>query len=66
MQKLGRTLLLQAFVMPVSGLMLRLGQPDIHNINMRVPLGLTILSSRALIFAVTCFQGGFLPLIPAM
>ena len=57
MHKLGCALLFQIFVMPVSELMLRLGQPDILKINMLAPLGLTILSSLALIFAISVAVG---------
>lgn len=57
MHKLGCALLFQIFVMPVSGLMLGLGQPDILKINMLAPLGLTILSSLALIFAISVAVG---------
>lgn len=52
MQRLGRALMLPIAVLPVAGLLLRLGQPDVFNIKMIADAGDTIFSSLPLLFAI--------------
>jgi len=52
MQRLGRALMLPIAVLPVAGLLLRLGQPDVFNIKMIADAGDTIFSNLPLLFAI--------------
>jgi len=52
MQRLGRALMLPIAVLPVAGLLLRLGQPDVLNIKMVANAGDAIFSNLALLFAI--------------
>ena len=47
MQRLGRALMLPIAVLPVAGLLLRLGQPDVFNIKMIADAGDAIFSKPA-------------------
>jgi PTS system N-acetylglucosamine-specific IIC component len=51
-QQLGRTLMLPIAVLPVAGLLLRLGQPDLLDIPLMAQAGDAIFSNLALLFAV--------------
>jgi PTS system N-acetylglucosamine-specific IIC component len=51
-QKLGRALMLPIAVLPVAGLLLRLGQPDLLNIKWIAEAGNAIFANLALIFAI--------------
>jgi PTS system N-acetylglucosamine-specific IIC component len=51
-QQLGRALMLPIAVLPVAGLLLRLGQPDLLNIAVVAQAGDAIFSNLALIFAI--------------
>ena len=51
-QQLGRALMLPIAVLPVAGLLLRLGQPDLLNIKLIAQAGDAIFSNLALLFAV--------------
>jgi PTS system N-acetylglucosamine-specific IIC component len=51
-QQLGRALMLPIAVLPVAGLLLRLGQPDLLNIKWIAEAGGAIFSNLALIFAI--------------
>lgn len=51
-QQLGRALMLPIAVLPVAGLLLRLGQPDLLNIALVAQAGDAIFSNLALIFAI--------------
>lgn len=51
-QQLGRALMLPIAVLPVAGLLLRLGQPDLLNIKMMAQAGDAIFGNLALIFAI--------------
>lgn len=51
-QKLGRALMLPIAVLPVAGILLRLGQPDLLNIKWIAEAGGAIFSNLALIFAI--------------
>jgi PTS system N-acetylglucosamine-specific IIC component len=51
-QQLGRALMLPIAVMPVAGLLLRLGQPDLLNIQVMAQAGDAIFANLALIFAI--------------
>lgn len=51
-QQLGRALMLPIAVLPVAGLLLRLGQPDLLNIPMMAQAGDAIFGNLALIFAI--------------
>jgi len=51
-QQLGRALMLPIAVLPVAGLLLRLGQPDLLNISLVAQAGDAIFSNLALIFAI--------------
>lgn len=52
LQKLGRSLMLPIAVLPVAGLLLRLGQPDLLDIGFIANAGNAIFSNLALIFAI--------------
>lgn len=52
MQRLGRALMLPIAVLPVAGLLLRLGQPDVFNIKMVADAGDTIFTNLPLLFAI--------------
>ncbi|WP_110689557.1 N-acetylglucosamine-specific PTS transporter subunit IIBC [Salinicola endophyticus] len=52
LQKLGRSLMLPIAVLPVAGLLLRLGQPDLLDIGFVANAGNAIFSHLALIFAI--------------
>jgi PTS system N-acetylglucosamine-specific IIC component len=51
MQSLGRALMLPIAVLPVAGLLLRLGQPDLLNIPILAAAGEAIFSNLGLLFA---------------
>lgn len=51
-QQLGRALMLPIAVLPVAGLLLRLGQADLFNIPIMAQAGDAIFSNLALIFAI--------------
>jgi N-acetylglucosamine PTS system EIICBA or EIICB component len=51
-QKLGRALMLPIAVLPVAGLLLRLGQPDLLNIKWIAQAGDAIFANLALVFAI--------------
>src|SRR4030095_11139245 len=51
-QKLGRALMLPIAVLPVAGLMLRLGQPDLLNIAWMATAGQAIFSNLGVLFAI--------------
>ncbi len=51
-QQLGRALMLPIAVLPVAGLLLRLGQEDLLNISVMAQAGNTIFQNLALIFAI--------------
>src|ERR1700712_1934123 len=52
MQRLGRALMLPIAVLPVAGLLLRLGQPDVFNIKMIADAGDAIFTTLPLLFAI--------------
>lgn len=52
LQKLGRALMLPIAVLPVAGLLLRLGQPDLFDVPMVAAAGAAIFSNLGLLFAV--------------
>ena len=52
LQKLGGALMLPIAVLPVAGMLLRLGQPDLLNIPVMAHAGLAIFSNLGLLFAV--------------
>lgn len=52
LQKLGRSLMLPIAVLPVAGLLLRLGQPDLLDIGFVANAGNAIFANLALIFAI--------------
>ncbi|WP_419307920.1 N-acetylglucosamine-specific PTS transporter subunit IIBC [Chromohalobacter israelensis] len=52
LQKLGRSLMLPIAVLPVAGLLLRLGQPDLLDISFVANAGDAIFANLALIFAI--------------
>lgn len=52
LQKLGRSLMLPIAVLPVAGLLLRLGQPDLLDIAFVAQAGNAIFANLALIFAI--------------
>lgn len=52
LQKLGRSLMLPIAVLPVAGLLLRLGQPDLLDIAFVANAGDAIFANLALIFAI--------------
>ena len=51
-QRLGRALMLPIAVLPVAGLLLRLGQPDVFNIKMIADAGDAIFENLPLLFAI--------------
>jgi PTS system N-acetylglucosamine-specific IIC component len=51
-QQLGRTLMLPIAVLPIAGLLLRLGQPDLLNMPFVAQAGDAVFSNLALLFAV--------------
>ncbi|MBV8174711.1 MAG: PTS transporter subunit EIIC [Verrucomicrobia bacterium] len=51
-QKLGRALMLPIAVLPVAGLLLRLGQPDLLNVKWIADAGGTIFTNLPLIFSI--------------
>lgn len=51
-QQLGRTLMLPIAVLPIAGLLLRLGQPDLLDIPFMAQAGDAIFANLALLFAV--------------
>src|SRR3954462_478846 len=51
-QQLGRALMLPIAVLPVAGLLLRLGQPDLLNIAFVAAAGDAIFSNLGLLFAI--------------
>jgi N-acetylglucosamine PTS system EIICBA or EIICB component len=51
-QKLGRALMLPIAVLPIAGLLLRLGQPDLLNIGFLAAAGDAVFSNLGVLFAV--------------
>ena len=51
-QQLGRALMLPIAVLPIAGLLLRLGQPDLLNVAFIAAAGDAIFSNLGLLFAV--------------
>ncbi len=51
-QKLGRALMLPIAVLPVAGILLRLGQPDVFNIKLIADAGGAIFDNLPLLFAI--------------
>jgi PTS system N-acetylglucosamine-specific IIC component len=51
-QSLGRALMLPIAVLPVAGILLRLGQPDVFNIKLLADAGGTIFDNLPLLFAI--------------
>jgi PTS system N-acetylglucosamine-specific IIC component len=51
-QRLGRALMLPIAVLPVAGILLRLGQPDVFNIKMIADAGGAIFDNLPLLFAI--------------
>ena len=51
-QQLGRTLMLPIAVLPIAGLLLRLGQPDLLNIPFMAQAGDAVFANLALLFAI--------------
>ncbi len=51
-QKLGRALMLPIAVLPVAGLLLRLGQPDLLNIKWLADAGGAVFTNLPLIFSI--------------
>ena len=52
LQQLGRALMLPIAVLPIAGLLLRLGQPDLLGISIMAQAGDAIFANLALIFAI--------------
>ena len=52
LQKLGRALMLPIAVLPVAGLLLRLGQPDLLDVPMVAAAGAAIFSNLGLLFSI--------------
>jgi PTS system N-acetylglucosamine-specific IIC component len=52
LQKLGRSLMLPIAVLPIAGLLLRMGQPDLLDISFIASAGESIFANLALIFAI--------------
>ena len=52
LQQMGRALMLPIAVLPVAGLLLRLGQADLLNISVMAQAGDAIFANLALIFAI--------------
>ncbi|SFF72801.1 PTS system N-acetylglucosamine-specific IIB component, Glc family /PTS system N-acetylglucosamine-specific IIC component, Glc family [Novosphingobium sp. CF614] len=57
LQPIGRALMLPIAVLPVAGLLLRLGQPDLLDINLLAAAGDALFSSLGLLFAVGVATG---------
>ncbi|SOY53550.1 fused N-acetyl glucosamine specific PTS enzymes: IIC component; IIB component; IIA component [Cupriavidus taiwanensis] len=51
-QRLGATLMLPIAVLPVAGLLLRLGQPDVFGIRVMADAGNAVFANLALLFAI--------------
>ncbi|WP_410054163.1 N-acetylglucosamine-specific PTS transporter subunit IIBC [Cupriavidus sp. BIC8F] len=51
-QRLGATLMLPIAVLPVAGLLLRLGQPDVFDIKLMAEAGNAVFANLALLFAI--------------
>jgi PTS system N-acetylglucosamine-specific IIC component len=51
-QQLGRTLMLPIAVLPIAGLLLRLGQPDLLNIPFMAQAGEAVFGNLAMLFAI--------------
>lgn len=51
-QRLGATLMLPIAVLPVAGLLLRLGQPDVFGIRVMAEAGNAVFANLALLFAI--------------
>src|SRR5690348_11563218 len=51
-QKLGRALMLPIAVLPLAGILLRLGQPDLLNIKWIAEAGGTVFTNLALVFSI--------------
>jgi PTS system N-acetylglucosamine-specific IIC component len=51
-QKLGRALMLPVAVLPVAGLLLRLGQPDLLDLRLMADAGKAIFDNLAVLFAI--------------
>ncbi|WP_396067375.1 PTS transporter subunit EIIC [Escherichia coli] len=58
MQRLGKALMLPIAVLPVAGLLLRLGQPDVFNIVFVMKAGQTLFENLPLLFAIGISGGG--------
>lgn len=58
MQRMGKALMLPIAVLPVAGLLLRLGQPDVFNIVSVTKTGQTLFDNLPLLFAIG-ISGGF-------
>lgn len=58
MQRLGKALMLPIAVLPVAGLLLRIGQPDVFNIVFVTKAGQTLFENLPLLFAIG-ISGGF-------
>ncbi|MGZ2746121.1 N-acetylglucosamine-specific PTS transporter subunit IIBC [Burkholderia stagnalis] len=56
-QSLGRALMLPIAVLPVAGILLRLGQPDVFNIKMIADAGGAIFENLPLLFAIGVAAG---------
>jgi len=52
LQKLGKALMLPVAVLPIAGLLLRLGQPDVFNIPFIAAAGNAVFANLALLFAI--------------
>src|SRR6188472_3190154 len=52
LQQLGRALMLPIAVLPIAGLLLRLGQPDVLDVPMLAAAGDAIFSNLGLLFAI--------------
>lgn len=52
MQKLGRSLMLPIAVLPIAGLLLRLGQPDLLNLPFVAAAGNAVFANLGLLFAI--------------
>ncbi|WP_407935925.1 N-acetylglucosamine-specific PTS transporter subunit IIBC [Cupriavidus necator] len=57
MQRLGATLMLPIAVLPVAGLLLRLGQPDVFDIKLMAEAGNAVFTNLALLFAIGVATG---------
>ncbi|MGY2485875.1 N-acetylglucosamine-specific PTS transporter subunit IIBC [Cupriavidus sp. CP313] len=51
-QRLGATLMLPIAVLPVAGLLLRLGQPDVFDVKLMAEAGNAVFANLALLFAI--------------